>query len=107
MHDLIGASIANSALREAALSSGNYRLTEATLFVTIEPCAMCAGAISFARIKRVVYAAGDPKGGAIAHGPKFFEQPTCHHRPEITQMADDTEAKAATLLRDFFRARRQ
>jgi tRNA(adenine34) deaminase len=68
---------------------------------------MCAGAISFARIKRVVYAAQDPKGGAIAHGPKFFEQPTCHHRSEVAQLSGDTEAKAATLLKDFFRARRQ
>lgn len=95
------------AIRSAAKRLGNERLIGTTLYVTLEPCVMCAGAISFARIKRVVYAAGDPKGGAIAHGPKFFEQPTCHHRPEITQMAGDTEAKAANLLRDFFRARRQ
>ncbi len=93
-------------IRAAAKRLGNERLVGATLYVTLEPCAMCAGAISFARIKRVVYAATDPKGGAVAHGPKFFEQPTCHHRPEVVRMGSDTEAKAATLLRDFFRARR-
>jgi tRNA(adenine34) deaminase len=94
-------------IREAAKRLGNERLVGTTLYVTLEPCAMCAGAISFARIKRVVYAAQDPKGGAIAHGPKFFEQPTCHHRSEVAQLSGDTEAKAATLLKDFFRARRQ
>jgi tRNA(adenine34) deaminase len=94
-------------IREAAKRLGNERLGGTTLYVTLEPCAMCAGAISFARIKRVVYAAQDPKGGAIAHGPKYFEQPTCHHRSEVAQLSGDTEAKAATLLKDFFRARRQ
>jgi tRNA(Arg) A34 adenosine deaminase TadA len=93
-------------IRSAAKRLGNERLVGTTLYVTLEPCAMCAGAISFARIKRLIYAASDPKGGAILHGPKFFEQPTCHHRPEVARMEGDTEAKAASLLRDFFRARR-
>ena len=92
------------ALRAAAARSANYRLTGLTLYVTLEPCAMCAGAISHARIGRVVYGAPDEKGGAVAHGPKFFEQPTCHSRPAVTSgvLADD----AASLLRSFFRARR-
>ena len=68
---------------------------------------MCVGAIAFARIKRVVYAAADPKGGAVAHGAKFFEQPTCHHRPEIVHAKGEAEEKASILLKDFFRARRQ
>jgi tRNA(Arg) A34 adenosine deaminase TadA len=94
-------------IREGARRLGNERLVGATLYVTLEPCAMCAGAISFARLKRLVYGAGDPKGGAIAHGPKFFEQKTCHHRPEVTHLKGDAESKASTLLKDFFRARRQ
>jgi tRNA(Arg) A34 adenosine deaminase TadA len=92
------------ALREAGLKLGNYRLTGATLYVTLEPCAMCAGAISHARIKRLVIAAEDPKGGAVFHGPKFFEQPTCHSRPEIVR--GPYAAEAAELLRAFFRSRR-
>ena len=92
---------------EAARRLGNERLVGTTLYVTLEPCAMCAGAISFARIKRVVYAAADPKGGAVAHGGKFFEQPTCHHRPEVVRATGDAEDKASALLKDFFRARRQ
>lgn len=92
------------ALRAAAEKLGNYRLPGTTLYVTLEPCAMCAGAISHARVARLVIAARDPKGGAVWHGPQFFTQPTCHWRPEIVDgpLADE----AAALLRDFFRARR-
>lgn len=92
------------ALREAARKRGNYRLTGLTLVVTLEPCAMCAGAISHARIGRVVFGADDPKGGAVIHGPKFFEQPTCHWRPEVT--GGVLAEESADLLRGFFRARR-
>ena len=94
-------------IREAARRLGNERLVGTTLYVTLEPCTMCVGAIAFARIKRVVYAAADPKGGAVAHGAKFFEQPTCHHRPEIVHAKGEAEEKASILLKDFFRARRQ
>ena len=93
------------ALRQAAAALGNYRLKpDLALYVTLEPCTMCAGAISHARIRRLVYGASDPKGGGIAHGARFFEQPTCHWRPEVTGgvLADE----AAELLRSFFRARR-
>ncbi|MDP1643387.1 MAG: nucleoside deaminase, partial [Phenylobacterium sp.] len=92
------------ALREAARKLGNYRLTGLTLVVTLEPCAMCAGAISHARIGRLVFGADDPKGGAVVHGPKYFEQPTCHWRPEVT--GGILAAESADLLRSFFRARR-
>ena len=93
------------ALRAAAAKRGNYRLTGLTLYVTLEPCAMCAGAISHARIGRVVWGADDPKGGAVVHGPRFFDQPTCHWRPQIRggPLADES----AGLLRAFFRARRK
>jgi tRNA(adenine34) deaminase len=92
------------ALRAAAERMGNYRLTGLTLVVTLEPCAMCAGAISHARIGRLVFGAEDPKGGAVVHGPRFFEQSTCHWRPEVVGgvLADDS----AALLKGFFRARR-
>ncbi len=91
-------------LRTAAQKLSNYRLPETTLYVTLEPCAMCAGAISHARVSRLVIAAHDPKGGAVWHGPKFFEQPTCHWRPEIIQGPFAEEA--GQLLKDFFKVRR-
>jgi tRNA(adenine34) deaminase len=91
-------------LREAASALSNERLAGASLFVTLEPCAMCAGAASLARVARVVFAAEDPKGGAVLHGPLFFAQPTCHHRPKV-ERAGDADGVAA-LLRDFFKARR-
>lgn len=92
------------AIRAAASAIGSDRLTDCDLYVTLEPCAMCAGAIAHARIARLYYGAADPKGGAVEHGPRFFAQPTCHHRPEI--YAGIGEIEAATLLRDFFSARR-
>lgn len=93
------------ALRRAAQAIGNYRLRPGlTLYVTLEPCAMCAGAISHARISRLVYGASDPKGGAVGHGARVFDQPTCHWRPEVTSGLRAEEA--AALLRDFFKARR-
>ena len=91
-------------LRAAGAALGNYRLTGTTLYVTLEPCAMCAGAISHARVARLVIAAKDPKGGAVWHGPRFFEQPTCHSRPEVAQGPFAEEA--SDLLKTFFRARR-
>ena len=93
------------AIRAAAQEIGNYRLTGLHLYVTLEPCAMCVGAISFARLGKVVFAADDPKGGAILHGPRFFEQPTCHWRPEVEQDLENAE-RAGALLKEFFRARR-
>jgi tRNA(Arg) A34 adenosine deaminase TadA len=93
-----------SALRAAARKVDNYRLTGLALYVTLEPCAMCAGAISHARIGRLVYGASDPKGGAIEHGPRFFEQPTCHWRPAVE--GGVLAEESAALLRGFFRARR-
>jgi tRNA(adenine34) deaminase len=91
-------------IREAAAMLGNERLNGCDLYVTLEPCAMCAGAISFARLRRVVFAAGDPKGGAVLHGPKFFQGATCHHRPLVDHGVKAEES--AELLRSFFRARR-
>jgi tRNA(adenine34) deaminase len=92
------------AIRAAAQELGSERLVECDLHVTLEPCAMCAAAISFARIRRVYYGAPDPKGGAIDHGVRFFASPTCHHRPEV--YGGLGEAPAAALLREFFQARR-
>lgn len=92
------------AIRAAAAKLGNYRLTGLTLFVTLEPCAMCAGAISHARIGRVVYGADDPKGGAIAHGPRYFDQPTCHWKPQVETGVLAEESSA--MLKAFFRERR-
>ena len=93
------------AMRAAAARLGNYRLTGLTLYVTLEPCAMCAGAISHARIGRVVWGADDPKGGAVVHGPRFFDQPTCHWRPSV--QGGVLAAEGGDLLRAFFRARRK
>ena len=92
------------AIRAAAEALGRDRLEDCDLFVTLEPCAMCAGAIAHARIARLYYGAADPKGGAVEHGPRFFTQPTCHHRPEV--YGGIGEAEAGDLLRGFFRERR-
>jgi tRNA(Arg) A34 adenosine deaminase TadA len=92
------------ALRAAAERQGAPRLTDCDLYVTLEPCPMCAAAISFARVRRLYFGAGDPKGGGVEHGPRIFSQPTCHHRPEVYGGID--EARAAALLRRFFEALR-
>ena len=93
------------ALRAAGQALGNYRLGGLWLYVTLEPCAMCAGAISHARIARLIYGADDDKGGAVAHGPRFFAQPTCHWKPEVT--AGVLAEHSRDLLQGFFRARRK
>lgn len=92
------------AIRAASARLGAQRLDDCDLYVTLEPCAMCAGAISHARLRRLYYGAEDPKGGAVAHGARFFTLPTCHHRPEI--YGGIGEAEAGALLRDFFTERR-
>ena len=92
------------AIREACARLGSERLVDCDLYVTLEPCAMCAAAISFARLRRLYFGAADSKGGAVEHGPRFFAQPTCHHAPEI--YGGIGEAKAAALLKGFFAARR-
>ena len=92
------------AIRAAAARLGAPRLVDCDLYVTLEPCPMCAQAISFARLRRLYYGAADPKGGGIDHGPRIFNQPTCHHRPEV--YAGIAEGEAGELLRDFFKARR-
>lgn len=91
-------------LRQAAERVGNYRLTGLTLVVTLEPCAMCAGAISHARIGRLVFGATDLKGGAVISGPRFFDQPTCHWRPDV--VGGVLAEESAAMLKGFFRSRR-
>ncbi len=92
------------AIRAAAALTGAPRLAGADLYVTLEPCPMCATAISFARIRRLVFGAYDPKGGGVDHGPRIFEQPTCHHRPEV--IGGVQEQACGALLQDFFKVRR-
>ena len=92
------------AIREGARKLGRARLEDCDLWVTLEPCAMCAGAIALARIRRLYYGASDPKGGAVEHGARFFAQPTCHHRPDV--YGGIGEGEAGALLRAFFAARR-
>jgi tRNA(adenine34) deaminase len=92
------------AIRKAAAALGSERLTACDLYVTLEPCAMCAAAIAFARIRRLYYGAADPKGGAVENGVRFFASPTCHHRPEI--YGGMAAAEAAALLKEFFKERR-
>ena len=92
------------AIRQAAKAIGSERLIDCDLYVTLEPCAMCAAAISFARVRRVYFGASDEKMGAVEHGPRFFHQPTCHHAPEVYGGIGESEAK--TLLIEFFKSRR-
>lgn len=93
------------AIRQACATAGSERIGSADLYVTLEPCAMCAAAISFARVRRLYFGADDPKGGAVVSGPRFFAQPTCHHAPDVYPGIG--ERAASEILRDFFRARRQ
>lgn len=92
------------AIRQAAAALGSERLADCDLYVTLEPCAMCAAAMSFARIRRLYFGAADPKGGAVENGVRFFSQSSCHHRPEVYGGIDEREC--AALLRDFFAAKR-
>lgn len=92
------------AIREASIRLGDERLVDADLYVTLEPCTMCAGAISFSRIRRLYYGAPDPKGGAVESGVRFYASPTCHHAPEVYSGIGETDA--AEILRDFFKERR-
>ncbi len=91
-------------IRAAASKLGTERLTGCDLYVTLEPCAMCAGAISFARLERLYFSASDPKGGGVEHGSRFFSQPTCFHAPEVYSGLAETES--ALILKDFFKKRR-
>jgi tRNA(adenine34) deaminase len=91
------------AIREVCIKMGVQRIPEYDLYVTLEPCAMCTAAISFARVRRVVFGACDPKGGGILHGGKFYEQPTCHHRPETAHVHVD---ECGQILRNFFQTKR-
>jgi tRNA(adenine34) deaminase len=92
------------AIRAAAATLRSERLADCDLYVTLEPCAMCAAAMSFARIRRLYFGAADPKGGAVEHGVRFFASPTCHHRPEV--YGGISESESAALLKEFFQARR-
>jgi tRNA(adenine34) deaminase len=92
------------AIRQAAAALGTERLIDYDLYVTLEPCAMCAAAMAFARIRRIYFGASDPKGGAVENGVRFFSQPTCHHRPEV--YGGINESECAGLLKEFFQARR-
>jgi tRNA(adenine34) deaminase len=92
------------ALRAAAASLGTERLTQCDIYITLEPCTMCAGALSLARVRRLYYGATDPKGGAVDSGVQFFRAPTCHHRPDV--YGGVAEQEAAALLREFFARRR-
>jgi tRNA(adenine34) deaminase len=92
------------AIRAAASALGSERLADCDLYVTLEPCAMCAAAMSFARIRRLYFGAADTKGGAVEHGVRFFAAPTCHHRPEV--YGGINESECGELLKDFFQARR-
>ena len=92
------------AIRDAAAKRGTARLVDCDIYVTLEPCAMCAQAIAFARLRRLYFGAADPKGGGVEHGARIFRQPTCHHRPEV--IGGIQESRAGELLRRFFEARR-
>ncbi len=92
------------AIQQAAVALGSERLSDCDLYVTLEPCAMCAAALAFARIRRLYFGASDPKGGAVENGVRFFAQATCHHRPEV--YGGINESECAQLLKDFFQARR-